>query len=100
MKRKILPNVPVGSLGWSAGECEPAAPPGSPSVGPAPPKHPVLSDAESGAAAAPHSPSPPHSVSPVLCVYSRILIEMQAYMCSFRLRAKIIQEKLQKTRWG
>lgn len=56
--------LPVGSLGWSAGEYDSAAPPESLSVGPTPPRPPGPSDAEPGAAAAPRSPSPPHLASP------------------------------------
>lgn len=62
--KKILADLPVASLGWSADEYDSAAPPESLSVGPALPRHPGLSDAETGAAAAPHSPSPLHPASP------------------------------------
>lgn len=62
---KPIPDPPVGFLGWSAAECEPAAPPEKPSVCQAPPKHPGPSDAESGAAVAPHSLLLPHPVSPI-----------------------------------
>lgn len=58
-------NLQVGSPGWSAVECEWAAPPGRPSVGPAHLKHLEPSDAESEVAAILRFPLPPHLEGPV-----------------------------------
>lgn len=78
---KILPNLPVGFLGWSAGVYESAAPPESLSVGPAHPRPPGPFDAEPGAAAAPHSPSPPHPVNPADNKQKRKQGEVSMYFC-------------------
>lgn len=84
VKNKILPDLPVGSLGWSAGEYESAAPPESFSVGPIPPRPPGPSDAEPGVAAAPRSPSPPHPVSPAdIKPKRRQGGNKHVFMCSF-----------------
>lgn len=58
-------NLQVGSPGWSAVECEWAAPPGRPSVGPAHLKHLEPSDAEPEVAAILRFPLPPHLEGPV-----------------------------------
>lgn len=83
--KKILADLPVASLGWSADEYEPAAPPESLSVGPALPRHLGLSDAGTGAAAAPRSllllhPASPADIEPQKRqgeIYTRLSVLLQ-----------------------
>ena len=56
--------VPAGSLGWSAGGCGRAAPPGSSSPGPAHPPPPGSSGALRAAAAGSGSPWTPRPAAP------------------------------------
>lgn len=91
--KKILADLPVASLGWSADEYDSAAPPESLSVGPALPRHPGLSDAETGAAAEPHSPSPLHPASPTDIEPKRR--QGESYTClSVLLQVNLAKNKL------